>query len=57
VTNVTVTDSASHLSETLHLVNATAGEFGTSASEYSLSADSNASHAGTSFHIDGHFLV
>ncbi len=39
-TDVTLTDSASHLSETLHLFNTTAHEFGTSASDYSLVAAS-----------------
>ena len=34
--NVTLTDAASHLSETLHLENTFAHEFGTSASDYVL---------------------
>jgi hypothetical protein len=51
ITNVTLTDSASHLSETLHLVNATAHEYGTSASDYSLTPDANVTMLGTAFHL------
>jgi hypothetical protein len=52
VTNVTLTDSASHLSETLHLVNTTAHEFGTDASNYSLTQDQNTTPiVGTAFHL------
>jgi hypothetical protein len=51
ITNVTLTDSASHLSETLHLVNATAHEYGTSVSDYSLTPDAGVTIVGTAFHL------
>ncbi|HTC52227.1 MAG TPA: hypothetical protein VK700_09850, partial [Steroidobacteraceae bacterium] len=40
-TDVTLTDSADHLTVTLQLLNQTAGEFGASASDYSLTSDRN----------------
>jgi len=53
ITNVTLTDSASHLSETLHLVNTYAGQFGTAASDYSLTPDNHVSIVGTLFELHG----
>jgi hypothetical protein len=53
VTNVTLTDSATHLSETLHLVNTSAGQFGTTASDYSLTPDNHVSIVGTLFELHG----
>jgi hypothetical protein len=50
ITDVTLTDSASHLSEIFKLVNTTANEFGTSAADYSLTADHG---TGTLFQIVG----
>jgi hypothetical protein len=46
-----LTDNVSHLSETLHLVDATAGEFGSGAGDYSLTADNNTPVVGTLFHL------
>jgi hypothetical protein len=50
-TDVTLTDSASRLTETLHLVNTTAKEFGTIASDYVLTADHDVPIIGTLFHL------
>jgi len=50
-TDVTLTDSASHLTETLHLVNTTAKEFGTIASDYVLTVDHDVPIIGTLFHL------
>jgi hypothetical protein len=53
ITNVTLTDSATHLSETLHLVNTSTGQFGTTASDYSLTPDNHVSVVGTLFELHG----
>ena len=50
-TNVTLTDSADDLVVTLHLLNQSANQFGTSASDYSLTSDGSAT-PGTNFSVD-----
>jgi hypothetical protein len=52
-TNVTLTDSADDLTVTLHLLNQSANQFGTSASDYSLTSDnSGGASPGTDFSVD-----
>ncbi|MGO8798633.1 MAG: hypothetical protein ACLQJL_06065 [Roseiarcus sp.] len=51
-TNVTLTDSLDHLTTTLHLLNNLANQFGASASDYTLLADSGSPLAGTLFSVD-----
>jgi hypothetical protein len=50
-TNVTLKDSADNLTVTLHLLNQSANQFGTSASDYSLTSDGSAT-PGTNFSVD-----
>jgi hypothetical protein len=51
-TNVTLTDSSDHLTETLHLLNQYTNQFAVNRNDYSLTSDGASPAAGTLFSVD-----